>query len=170
MKSDKNPNFDGSVSKEVWNNSSKERRINQSKLMSTLNVKLKTKPKEFREYECEVCRDTFYAEELTHHHRRLNPTCSPQCKAKRLALFNKQNKGLKVKRPYKRKNKRIAWNKGISNSGAGICNPMHNLVSIQKLKNTIAGRKREYREDGSWYWKNRPTTSVSEQVGIISES
>lgn len=39
----------------------------------------------------------------------------------------------------------------------------------KKLSEQAKGRKREYLPNGKWFWKY-PTTSVTEQVGTISES
>jgi hypothetical protein len=76
-----NPNKNGDQAKKAWTNSSIERRNRQSEIMSELNKLLKSKPKEFREYECITCKDTFYKEEFKHHHRKLLPFCCLKCAA-----------------------------------------------------------------------------------------
>ena len=79
--SENNPNADGSHSRHAWEMASSDRRTRQSILMSKINRETKSRPKEFREYECSYCRDTFYVEEFIHRHRRLTPCCTSSCRA-----------------------------------------------------------------------------------------
>lgn len=76
--------------------------------------------------------------------------------------------------PFKEGN--IPWNKGIPMSEEtkqkmlntrkrngtnvsknlpvmkGDLNPMKNPVHVNKLRTTVTGRRRKYRDDGTWYW------------------
>jgi hypothetical protein len=75
------------------------------------NKETKSKPKEFREYECTCCRDTFYREEHCHHHRSLEPFCSKACVA--IHFHKGKHYPNKTKpRPYQLG--RTPWNKGLT--------------------------------------------------------
>ena len=43
----------------------------------------------------------------------------------------------------------------------GDCNPMRNPQIVERMRKKITGRKREYRDDGSWFW------SYSKNEGIV---
>ena len=77
---DSNPNDTGLHSKQAWANASPERRTAQALRTEAASLS-HIKPKEFREYECTNCRDTFYKLEFTHHHRQLLPFCCQPCAA-----------------------------------------------------------------------------------------
>lgn len=130
--------------------------------------KTRTKQKEFRLYTCANCRDDYYLEEFIHHPWKHISFCSKSCKT---SFFNRTRpKKIKLKKE-KPKIKKVAWNKGIPNlSFRGENNPMKKTENKRKMSQIASGRKRKYRDDGSWYWEKCPTTSVSEQVGTISES
>lgn len=62
--------------------------------------------------------------------------------------------------------------KGKPNYWKGRSNPqaaINGRMSASKVSKTVTGRKRKYLPDGKWIWEY-PTTSVTEQVGTISES
>lgn len=136
--------------------------------LSLFNKTRKMK-KEFRMYTCSHCREDFYIEEFSHHHWKEICFCTRSCRA---SYFNKKKKIL-PKKVLKKKQAtipRIAWNKGIPNPKIiGDKTPMKQESNKEKMRKISTGRKRKYHPDGSWTWEY-PTTSVSEQVGTISES
>lgn len=104
-----NPNSSGKYSKIVWENSSDERRVEQSKLMSELNRVHKTKPKQIRYYKCSNCGNDLEYEEFIHHHPKEHYYCNPKCRNTFISKTRKSTKG--IPRPNCRG--RIPWNKGL---------------------------------------------------------
>ena len=129
----------------------------------------KSKPKEFREYECVNCRDTFYNEEHLHIPRNDYCFCSKSCSAKYLAQVGKigfKRKLIKCKNcdnltmtsqvfccdeckiQYKKNNPRVAWNKAIPNPQAA----QNGKKGAIKSSITAKGRKIMTMPDGSRKW------------------
>ena len=132
--------------KKYTNRQYEKARIEHSKLLSEQNKKTKTKPKETREYICTNCSRTFTKTEFCHHPLKEKPFCKQAC----AAAFNGRQTSLSrkgVKMPHL--HGRPAWNKGISNPNAAE-NARKGAV---KLSNTAKGRKRLYKDDGSWTWQ-----------------
>lgn len=149
MRGELNNNYDGIQAKLSWEKASPTRRKMQSELMSQINKLTKTKPKEFKEYECMYCRDTFYKEEHCHHLRISEPFCSQSCSLKfNRKLNGKTRKGKKIHRISP------AWNKGLkSPNTSGLNNVMNRPECKAKLKEISTGRKQYIRADGSKTWK-----------------
>ena len=116
-------------------------RIEHSKLVSIQNKRTKTKPKENRQYSCAHCSKIFIKLEFCHHPIKEKSWCSQSCAAryngKNFSSTASRNKGA------------TPWNKGIPNPQAAE-NARKGAV---KLSNTVKGRKRLYKEDGSWTWQ-----------------
>lgn len=93
MMSLNNPNASGKYSKLNWINSSEERKLKQSKLMSDLNKKYKSKPKEIRYYNCSCCESIIQKTEFVHHEPKQHYYCNSKCKN----IFIKRN----IKGSYK---------------------------------------------------------------------
>lgn len=112
--------------------------------LAIYNKHSKQKPKEFREYECTLCRDTFYKEEFIHHHRQFLPFCCQSC----AASYNGKTSTHPMKgKTFKRNIP--AWNKGISNPLAAE----NARKGAKKLSEFAKGRKRKYLPDGTWTWE-----------------
>jgi len=122
--------------------------------LSESNKRLKSKPKEFREYECIYCRDTFYKEEHCHHLRISEPFCSPSCSAK----FHGKSNGEK-RRGIKHNRTSPAWNKGLkSPETSGENNVMNRPECKAKMKAISTGRKQHINGDGLKTWKYKDDT------------
>jgi len=149
-----NPNAGGKQSKRSWQSATDARRASQSEIMRKIN-ETKKKPKETREYRCANCLGIFIRIEFCHHPIKEKAFCSKSCSD----LFSNKNRIRNI--PNKEKpntNKkphhwtlpgRKAWNKGLSNPTAAE----NGRRGAAKLSETIKGRKRLYREDGSWTWQ-----------------
>lgn len=107
------------------------------------NKLYKTKPKEIRTYKCVECQNVFERTEFCHHTHKKNPICSRRCNGK----FNGKH-SKKITGPQPHLKGRPSWNKGIPNPQAAD----NARKGASKLSKTVTGRKRQYREDGSWYW------------------
>lgn len=107
------------------------------------NKRTKTKPKELRSYTCVQCKCTFQKFEFAHHPLQVKPFCSRACSA-RYAGMNTSSKG----KPNLKNRGRIAWNKGKPNPNAAN----NAKKGAAKLSATAKGRKRLYKEDGTWTW------------------
>jgi hypothetical protein len=129
--------------KKYSNRMYEQARLEHSKLLSDQNKRTKTKPKENRNYKCMECFSLFSKLEFRHHPLREKPFCSQSCAAKNTAK-NNIGKKLVIKNP------RIGtWNKGIPNPQAIL----NGKKGAKKLAETVTGRKRLYKEDGSWTWQ-----------------
>jgi hypothetical protein len=118
-------------------------RIEHSKMVSETNKRTKSKPKEDRQYQCKECNKIFTKLEFCHHPLRAKPFCSQSCAAKHTA---KNNIGKKLTI----KNHRVSsWNKGLSNPNAAD----NARKGAEKLSAKVKGRKRLYKEDGTWTWQ-----------------
>jgi hypothetical protein len=135
--------------------------------LSELNKKLKTKPKEERSYVCCECSILFKKKEFCHGPKRLTPFCSRKCAAahngRKTSLARK---GTQMPHLHGRK----TWNKGLPNPTAAE----NGKKGAAKQSQKVTGRKAVYRS-GKRTWSypgdfDYPTTSVTEQVGTISES
>ena len=123
------------------------------------NLKNKKKlPKIERIYSCIICEKNVLRLDKINSPIRNNFVCGRTCNSARNGLSTKGKSNIKNKGKQ-------AWNKGIPNPQAAI----NGKRGAAKQSNTIKGRKRKPLENGKWGWYY-PTTSVTEQVGTISES
>lgn len=90
-----------------------------------------------RVYKCGICNVIFFSK------KKNRTVCSVKCAGMYSAM--KQKQGL-VTGGFKKG--QTAWNKGLPNPQAAI----NGKNSAKKVSMTITGRKKKYREDGSWYW------------------
>jgi hypothetical protein len=118
-------------------------RVEHSKLLSAQNKRTKSKPKENRQYTCSECSKIFSKLEFCHHPFKEKPFCSQSCAARNTAR-NNIGKKLVIKNP-----RVSSWNKGISNPQAAE----NARKGATKLSATVRGRKRLYKEDGTWTWQ-----------------
>lgn len=140
-----NPNKDGSHSITVWGKAPPKRRESQSTLMAELNRLHKSKPKEERVYKCVICEGVFTRLEFAHKPPKEEFVCGHKCNGKRNGLRSKGRKNPKLSESRKG----IApWNKGIPNPQAAD-NARKGAV---KASVTVTGRKRLYKDDGTWTW------------------
>jgi len=110
---------------------------------SIRNKHTKSKPKESRTYVCPNCQIEHIKVEHSHLIRK-DKYCSKRCSNQSNGKKSIQhNKGKKLKNTG-----RVAWNKGISNQHSAE----NGKRSAAKQSQTITGRKRKYRDDGSWFW------------------
>jgi len=129
--------------KKYSNRMYEQARLEHSKLLSDQNKRTKTKPKELRNYTCMECFSMFTKLEFCHHSVREKPFCSQSCAAKNTSR-NNIGKKLVIKNP------RVGtWNKGISNPHAIL----NGKKGAAKQSTTVKGRKRLYKEDGTWTWQ-----------------
>ena len=142
MQGKNNPNHDGRSSKKQWSKASDTRRANQSKLRAELNIKLKTKPKEERQYICTECSTSFTRIEFAHHPINNSPFCSQSCAMRYTGKKSAQHsKGRKYPG-------RVAHNKGKPNMDMrGDKNPMRNPESIKKMLESRARNKARVLDD-----------------------
>jgi hypothetical protein len=118
-------------------------RIEHSKLLSAQNKRIKSKPKETRQYTCLECSKIFNKLEFCHHPLKGKPFCTQSCAARNTAKNN-------IGRKLVIKNPRVSsWNKGISNPQAAE----NARKGAAKLSDKVKGRKRLYKEDGTWTWQ-----------------
>lgn len=140
-----NPNHDGHHSKKAWEDASSMRRKNQSNLMTELNKKHKSKPKETRQYRCVDCSKITVKLEFCHHPIKLEYICRP-CSCRRNSTISaEKTKG----KPKLKMKGRPAWNKGLKNDTGAE----NGRKSASKQSKTVTGRKRKYLPDGSWTWE-----------------
>lgn len=105
--------------------------------LSESNRQNKSKPKEERQYVCGGCGSEFSRTEFCHHPIKETRFCTQKCR------------WLRQSKPVKEKSSRVAWNKGKSNPTAAE----NGKRGAEKLAKTVKGRKRKYKEDGSWVWE-----------------
>jgi len=145
--------------------------------VSELNKKRLTKPKETRIYLCKICSTNFERLEFAHHPVKERVFCSQKCAAKNAVLVSKgkyKDSGRKIK-PTSPK---IPWNKGLSKEtdsrvlkyattisqiktgtpawNKGKPNPTssdNGKNGAVKQSETVTGRRKKYREDGTWFWE-----------------
>lgn len=140
--------------------------------VSELNKTRKTKQKETRIYCCRYCFKDFERVEFAHHPVKLNSICSQYCAAKNAVSNHKR--GYKISKDVTK----VAWNKGLSKEtderilkysntlsiikkgtpawNKRTPNPMaaeNGRMGAAKQSQTVTGRKRKYREDGTWFWE-----------------
>lgn len=116
-------------------------RLEHSALLSAQNKRTKTKPKEDRVYICAMCNSTVIRHEFCHHPKKDRVFCNTSCAAR----FNGKNFVTTVSR-----NKgKIAWNKGLPNPTAAE----NGKKGAAKMSAKAKGRKRMYKEDGTWTWE-----------------
>lgn len=108
------------------------------------NKRVKSKPKELREYVCIQCNNQFQKLEFTHHPLKTKPFCSHACSARHSGTYN-STKG----KPNLKNRGRTAWNKGIANPVSAD----NARKGAAKLAAKAKGRTRLYRPDGSWTWQ-----------------
>jgi hypothetical protein len=148
--------FENSLIKEHWGNQlllNKHYQEYMSKFsmtgrkrpdLSEFNKKHKSKPKESRKYQCLQCNAQFEILEFCHHSLKEKPLCSLSCAAR----YNGKN-GIKHKGPNEKLRGRPTWNKGLPNPTSAN----NGRKGAKKLSATATGRKRLYKEDGSWTWQ-----------------
>ena len=127
--------------------------------LAEYNRKTKSKPKEKRTYKCINCEKDLVSYEFCHHAPKKNYYCNATCKNQYIAKHRPSQAGRKINRVSP------AWNKGLQNPQASL----NGKKGAMKLSAKVKGRKRLYKEDGTWTWEY-PATSVTEQAGSISES
>lgn len=117
-------------------------RLEHSKLLSEQNKRVKSKPKEIRKYSCTNCGNVLEREEFCHHSPKDHYYCDPKCRNQYIAKVRPSQVGRKHNRTAP------AWNKGLPNP-----NSIENArKGAAKLSNIAKGRKRLYKEDGTWTW------------------
>ena len=146
-----------------------------SSMLSIQNQK-KRKPKETRHYKCYECDKEIIRIEFVHRPSKERYFCSIKCRNKFCAKNRPSRKGTSLSHIPKR----TAWNKGKSSPmkgrsikghpawNKGVHNPLGSIngkKGADKLSKTAKGRKKQYREDGSWTWvyPNRNTGDQSPQ-------
>jgi len=118
-------------------------RIEHSKILSEQNKRTKTKPKEDRHYKCSNCGTDLIYMEFCHHTPKEHYYCNATCRNQYTAKVRPSQVGRKHNRTAP------AWNKGLSNPTAAN----NARKGAAKLSAKVKGRKRLYREDGSWTWQ-----------------
>ena len=113
--------------------------------LAEYNKKVKSKPKEKRNYNCSNCCADLVYEEFCHHSPKEHYYCNPKCRNTYISKFRDKPIGNKKTKA----DGRIAWNKGLSNPTAAE----NGRKSARKLSATVTGRKRLYRKDGTWTWQ-----------------
>lgn len=135
--------------------------------LGALNKQIKSKPKENRLFNCSQCGCEVIKQEFCHHSPKEHYYCNASCRNKfthkhlqsRKGIPNLKNKGKPAWNkdvvserkgiPNDKNKGKIAWNKGQHNPNAAE----NGRKGAAKLSQTVTGRKREYREDGTWFWK-----------------
>jgi hypothetical protein len=117
-------------------------RLEHSRLLSLQNKRTKTKPKEDRHYTCSNCRTNLVYTEFCHHSPKEHYYCNATCRNQYIARVRPSQVGRKHNRTAP------AWNKGLSNPTAAE----NARKGAAKLSAKARGRKRLYKEDGSWTW------------------
>ena len=131
------------------------------------NRQTKQKPKEGRTYTCANCSKDFTLLEFCHYPVKLKAFCSRSCAAK----FNGRSSALSRKgQPNLGTRGQVAWNKGMQNPRSA----KNGKAGAAKQSMKVLGRKIVFR-NGKRTWaypgdSDYPTTSVSKQVGTVSES
>jgi hypothetical protein len=118
-------------------------RLEHSKLLSAQNKRTKTKPKEKRYYKCSNCNSDLIYEEFCHHLPKEHYYCNATCRNRFIAKIRPSQVGRKHNRTAP------AWNKGIPNPTSAE----NARKGASKLSTTVTGRKRLYKDDGSWTWE-----------------
>lgn len=108
------------------------------------NKRIKSKPKENREYVCTQCGAHFQKVEFIHYPVKEKPFCSHVCSARHSGIHN-STKG----KPNLKNRGREAWNKGKPNPMSAA----NAKKGAAKLSDKAKGRSRLYRPDGSWTWQ-----------------
>jgi len=120
-------------------------RIEHSKMVSETNRRTKTKPKEIRHYKCSNCNSDLEYTEFCHHTPKEHYYCDARCRNTYISQFRDKPIGnIKTKADG-----RTSWNKGLPNPTAAD----NARKGAAKLSAKVIGRKRLYREDGSWTWQ-----------------
>jgi hypothetical protein len=114
--------------------------------LSNYNKINKVKPKEERIYQCVTCHKIFTRLEFCHLSKKTEFVCGRKCNGIR---SGKKSVGIKRPELSARMMGKIPWNKGIANPQA-IENARK---GAKKLSEKAKGRKRLYKEDGSWTWQ-----------------
>lgn len=167
--------------------------------LAEYNKKTKSKPKEERIYTCIICKDIFTRLEFCHHLPKLEFVCGHKCNGIRAGRkrtgpnyklqetrknnprtpWNKGKIGTGFGKinpmhdPEKVKKNIESRKRNGSKTGFAVNNPMSSIEKRNKLSNAVTGRKKVMRNGKStWSYPedyDYPTTSVTEQVGTISE-
>jgi hypothetical protein len=118
-------------------------RIEHSKMVSKTNKRTKTKPKENRHYKCSNCGIDLVYNEFCHHSPKEHYYCNATCRNQYIAKVRPSQVGRKHNRTAP------AWNKGLPNPTSAD----NARKGAAKLSAKVTGRKRLYKEDGSWVWQ-----------------
>ncbi len=132
--------------KAAWNDSSENRRSEQANLMANLNKIHKSKPKEERIYKCVICEGVFTRLEFIHKPAKADFVCGHKCNGVRNGRKGKGKKNPNISIARKGI---VPWNKGIPNPQAAE----NARKGAAKASKTVTGRKRLYKEDGTWTWQ-----------------
>ena len=119
-------------------------RRKHSEFLSIQNKKNKTKPKAYRTYQCSYCHESVVKLEFCHHLPKEHYYCNAACRNLFVAASRPSRKGI----PLDAAKGRVAWNKGTPNPDAAQ-NARKGALKLSKISK---GRKRHYKEDGSWTW------------------
>lgn len=102
--------------------------------LSEYNKITKSKPKEDRIYTCEICQKIFTKLEFCHHPKKDNFVCGQKCNGIRNGSKSKSNKTREKIRESRLG--KSSWNKGKSNTGFGLTNPMQDSSKKEKIIET----------------------------------
>ena len=131
--------------KKYSNRHYEQARLEHSKLLSIQNKKTKTKPKETRYYKCTNCGADLEYIEFCHHLPKEHYYCDARCRNTYISTIRKKPIG----NTKTKADGRTSWNKGLPNPTAAD----NARKGANKLSATVRGRKRLYKEDGSWTWQ-----------------
>ena len=114
--------------------------------LSEYNKIHKVKPKEERIYQCVICKNMFTRLEFCHKPINQEFVCGQKCNGIR---NGRKSLGKKQPKTSLRMLGNIPWNKGKPNTKAAE----NARKGAKKLSEKATGRKRLYREDGTWTWQ-----------------
>jgi hypothetical protein len=113
--------------------------------LGKLNTKLKTKPKEIRNFHCAQCNAVVSKVEMVHIEPKNSYYCNASCKTKMSMSKRPSMKG--IKRPSM--HGKPSWNKGLPNPTAAD----NARKGAEKNSKSALGRKRFYLSETEWTWK-----------------
>ncbi len=113
--------------------------------LTDYNRKTKSKPKEVRKYTCIICCGGFDRLEFIHKPAKKDFVCGHKCNGVRNGKSRKGKSFPNLSAAFKG---RTAWNKGVPNPNSAD----NARKGAKKLSEKATGRRRQYKEDGSWTW------------------